>query len=263
MSSNEFLHVASGPSAGEVVEATLRRLGRDEPVIAMPDPLNLGPLTDVDSGAKLRVAWWRSVHPEEPEHWLGELDEARLWQRVRESSSSVVVWHGPHPMEWLLSLRLCWYLRDQPWRVFEVALPPPPPSRRLAPFFGAVPLVGPVAAAAHWPSLAKVTDVAERAARWVALRETPGEWVRVLAGREIIQLPNTTFDAELEAAAASGWTASARAIGTVLVEHPIADAFLAWRGRELLRQGRWEGRGEPGGWLQLPTEVRTTSGRAV
>ncbi len=258
MTSEQFLHVASGPTAGDVVEAALQQLDRSETVVAMRDALNVGPLVDVDSGGALRAEWWNRIlqgtSDDEPER---DFDEVPLWNRVVGANTPVVLWHGPHPLEWLMTLRACWYLRHEPERIFEVALPPLPPSRHLPAFYGAVPIVGPVAAVAHWPQCRAVTDVAERARRWVSLRDREGDWIRMLNDAEVTELPITAFDEALMRACSKGWTASARVVGTVLVDTPIADGVLAWRVRELLREGRLEGRGEPRG-LGTPAEIRVT-----
>jgi Domain of unknown function (DUF1835)/Protein of unknown function len=257
-----FIHLASGDEAAEVVEETLRQLDRHETVIAMVDAFTEGPLSDVDSGAELRTEWYKRLQPELP---VDELpgDDSDLWEEVRARSEDVVLWHGPHPIERIFALRACWQLRDMPERLYEVALvatgQPWRGGRERPAFYDAVPIAGPTATVPAWSQRTKVIDVSERAERWEKLRSEPGEWIRVLDGETIRHLPVTAFDTRLaESCRLDEWTASRLIVGQVLAAHPIGLSLLVWRVRELLREGKLEGRGEDRG-IALPAELRSVS----
>jgi Protein of unknown function len=65
-------------------------------------------------------------------------------------------------------------------------------------------------------------DVSERAQRWERLRSEPGDWIRVLDGEAIVQLPVTAYDTVVVAAWAGGeWRASSRVVGEIIAEHPV------------------------------------------
>ena len=121
VASDTFMHLTSCEGAAEVIEETLRRLGRSETVVSMRDIFNEGPLHDIDAGGASRIAWWTRIHGDavvkevEPEIF----DDSDLWDAVRAQTADVVIWHGLHPMERVFELRACWQLREQPERVHE------------------------------------------------------------------------------------------------------------------------------------------------
>jgi hypothetical protein len=254
-----FLHLASGPQAGEVIEETLRRLGRHEAVIAMRDSFAEGPLGDVDQGAASRVDWYKRINPELPEEELLLLGDSDLWEEVRRSPADVMLWHGPHPVERIFAIRACWHLRERPGRVHEVALPPSGRhwrSGRRPAFYDAIAIGGPNETVPAWDLRAKVTDVSARAKRWEELRAQSGDWIRVLDGEAIVQLPVTAYDAAIVDACADGsWTDSLLLTGRIIADNPIGLSLLTWRIRELLGAGALEGRGERNR-IGLPSEVR-------
>jgi hypothetical protein len=97
----------------------------------------------------------------------------------------------------------------------------------------------------EWVRVAKVPDVEARAKRWEELRNRPGDWIRILDGDEIVELPISGLDADLLAACTGGeWTPSLTIVGRVLANNPTSDSLLVWRIRELLRVGTLEARGE-------------------
>ena len=261
---NEFLHLASGSSAANVIEETLRRLGRSEAVTAMRDSFEAGPLGDVDAGAARRIDWYARIDPKPfDEAEARRLDDSDLWERVHADTANVMLWHGPHPAERLFALRACWHLREQAERVHEVALPAsgiPWTSGARPAFYDAVAIAGPNATVRAWDRRVKVTDVAARAKRWQELRDQPGDWIRVLTGEDVVQLPVTAFDADVVKACADGaWTESLRITARIIAENPIWLSVLVWRIRELLRSGTLECRGDDNR-IGLPSEVRLASG---
>jgi hypothetical protein len=252
-----LLHAVAGSSSADAVRAALDRLGRNEEVIGFHDALSLGPLGDVDGTAASRIAWWSRLRaaPLDPDE-SRKLQDAEVWRTLRADERDVVVWHGPHPGERMLALRVCWHLRTTPERIYEVALPARE-HRHLAPFYGAVGIVGPDALVEAWPRHAQVTDVAQRARRWARLIARPGDWFRELRGERLVHLPLHAYDEQLIEACASDWTRSDFVVGSVLADKPTNDLALIWRMRELLRQNLLEGRGHENR-LTLPEQVRPT-----
>jgi hypothetical protein len=259
MSDQVFLHMTTGPQAATVVEETLRRLGREEPVLAMRDSFEAGPLGDVDAGARSRIEWHTRLRREPvPENEAREFDDSDLWQRLRAETANVMLWHGPHPSERIFALRACWHLRDQPERLYEVSVPATggtgKSGRVLPPFYDAVALLRGDQRVPAWERRAKVVDVPERAKRWEALRDKAGEWVRVLEGEEIRELPLTAWDGEI-VKACSDWSDSLRLVARIIANSTVWLSILRWRIRELLGTGQLEGRG-PENRIGLPTELR-------
>jgi hypothetical protein len=187
-STGVFLHLASGSSAADVVRETLRRLRRDEGVVGMRDAYVEGPLQDADEGGTLRVDWWSRLRGKPMDTTEARaLDDGDVWAEVRSSPNDVMLWHGPHPVERIFALRACWHLRDQPDRVYEVALPATGRHWKgvMRPaFYDAVPVVGPNETVPAWERRAKVTDVSACAQRWETLRARAGRVASGSGGRE-------------------------------------------------------------------------------
>lgn len=250
-----FVHLASGSQAGTFIREALLGIGRRERVVALRDPLNVGPLRDVDAGARARVDWWRRVHPKPLRVAdVRRMDERPLLERVVAARADVMLWNGPSPIDRLAALRACWYLRRSPDRVFEVVLPPNR-SPHLAPFYGTAAIVGPTVLAERWAERARVDDVEERAAEWERLRSNDGDWYRVLEDERIIELPIESLDSELIAACRRRWEDARLGAGRFMAKHLIGYPVVAWRIRELVHRGALEGRGEfaEGG---MPAELR-------
>lgn len=238
MSSESFVHLAPGSLAAERLREVLHLLGRQDEVRHGTDHYAVGPLHDVDSGAHRRAAWWVNVLGEEE----GPCADDEIWEHARASSSTVVLWHGPHPSEYLFMLRACWLLRACAERVHEVALPPYR-GACLPAFYGALAITQAEQVAAHWSARTQITDLSVRARAWERLRDQPGAWIRVIEQGEIRTLPESTHDEDLLRACAD-WTDSRLVVATVLADTPVGDPFLFWRLRLLLAAGRLEGRGE-------------------
>lgn len=261
-SQEAYLHLLSDACSADLIAQLLPRLGCDDPVLGMCGVLADGPLCDVETGGASTLAWWSKVHgaPLEPEHVRDLVDDDR-WATVRRSGSNVMVWHGPHPAERLFALRVCWQLRAQPERVFEVAIAATGETWRRRPrpaFYDAAGLLDVETSKLAWGRRAKVEDVAARARRWEELCSRTGEWIRVLDGEEIVHLPTSAYDEELvRACSASAWTSSRKVVCSVLAENPTGTALLGWRVRELLGRGVLEGRGSKSDFDDsLPSELR-------
>lgn len=243
-------------NAAACLREGLRLVGRNDDVVHFSDDLTVGPIHDVDRGAASRAAWWRRVDGNKVWPTPREVDETGIWKRVVGDDRSVVLWYGPHPLEYIYALRACWFLRRAPSRISEVRLPPHS-NPRLPAFYGAVGIVGPQGVAAAWPSVRRVRNVDRRAAQWVELRRKRGDSFRQLRRSRIIELPMTAHDADFTSACAGTWTSSTLAVARVLSQVPTGDAVLSWRVRELLASGVLEGRGRRTR-LGLPNEIRPT-----
>jgi hypothetical protein len=101
----------------------------------------------------------------------------------------------------------------------------------------------------------KIVDVMTRAQRWEELCASAGESVRSLDGDELVLHPLTIHDEHILALCNDAWTDSILVVAHVLAMQSTTDAFLRWRIRELLREGRLQARG-PKNRLDLPSEVR-------
>ncbi len=251
----DFLHLTSLASSAEHVRLALKEVGRNERVVHARDGLGVGPLAGIDRSSKSRITWWSKLEgPKLTAQEARWIDESALWASLKRSKKRVVVWHSSFPGERLVALRLCWHLRAQPERVYEVKLPPRD-SAYLPAFYGAVGIVGPDALADAWPRHRRVRDVAGRANRSAALRARPGEWIRHLAGDRVVELPITAYDEPLIRACQEGWRSSTSVVGTVLAGVPAGTEILCWRVRTPLESGRLEGRGRQSR-LRLPKEIR-------
>ncbi len=243
MGDGRFLHLGSEPVSVERIGDGLRKLGRDEMVLGPKENITEGPLRDVDGTGELRRHWYEKLlgpYGMDDKSWFLS---PGLWNSVVESEADVVIWRGQHPMEWLLALRACWHLRAQPHRVFEVVLPigkgwPHPAGECVA-------IKGPDAVVAEWPNRRKVLDVEKRAARWEALRDHEGEWVRVLEGEEIVELPVKCFDEQIiEQCADEKRRESLFVVGKLLATTTATYALVVWRIRQLLLEGVLEAKGD-------------------
>lgn len=247
------MHLAPGNHHAEMLRVVVNELGRDDEIVTFSgNCLHVGSLTDVDEGGAQRAQWWRSIGADP-----GDLDDRRLWDHVRTGVGPVVVWHGPIPDERLFAMRACWQLRAQAERVHEISRPArelrwgrdggPRPS-----FYDAVGIVGPKVLVVDWKTVRRVGDVEARAKRWEELREHRG--ILELRGDEFIERSDDAYDARFLAECAS-WTRSTQVLGRVLAETPVPQAFLVWRIRALITEGRFEARGAPNR-MDLPEEIR-------
>ena len=255
MRAENFIHLTSGSSSADHVQAALRALGRSEKVLCTIDGLSIGPLRDVDAGGASRVRWWSFVEGKTvSSRYARGLDDSRVWRFIRESPLPVVIWHSPFPTERLLALRACWFLRKEPQRAHEVRLPPNT-NPNLRPFYGAVGIASPAKLVEAWPTHRRIRNVAGYARRWIELRSRKGSWIRHVERDRNVELPMTAYDDSLVVECRGDWRSSTLVIAHVLANNPCGTSVLAWRIRELLAAGRLEGRGKRTEF-RLPAEVR-------
>jgi hypothetical protein len=233
------LHIVN--VAAERAVATLRR--RDVPqaaVVGFGDPLNVGPLWDLDDGAQARLAFWNRIGADEWDETFAR--DEREWGAVRDPAvESVTVWYGEHPIEYLLMLRSTAMLEHSSTPLFEIANTNTHP--RLPRFFNAISLTR----SEELPSLiAKarpIPDRGQRAARWRALTRTRDAMFRDLEAGQVVELPANGYDDRLVAATKHNWKKTALVVGEVLSDTPVSDGVLGSRVRELIVSGRLLGRG--------------------
>lgn len=252
MDDSAFLHVAASKQAAICVRGALEQIGRAERVVGTDVPQD-GPIQDVDEGGLALAAWWREIDCGVHSIPENAFDDRAVWTEIRNSELPIMVWHGPHAQERILALRACWHLREAANRVYEVAIPESK-SRRPAPFYDSVALGGLNDHAAAWARRTPVMDVRERAARWEAMRDKPGTWLRSVAGDAVIEKPVTAHDAALLERCREHADAKL-VVASVLAENAVGFSVLCWRVRELVRQGVLEGHGHDAE-LALPAEIR-------
>jgi hypothetical protein len=254
MAKPEFLHlVAEGIPAHHVL-GILHAIGRIEPVLNTFDPLAIGPLHDVDSGAQARISWWEMVGnqpmTDARRRWFSEL---LLWKRVRDERLPIVLWHGPVTDDRLMVLRACSLLRNHPEPLFEVALSSKEERSKI---LGRWSEASTETSEAIWAKRTQILEVTERAKQWEALRDKPGEWIRELQGGEVAHHSIDWYDKPLIQACNGDWTRTFQASKQLEGSHFEPPRFLiAWRIRELVAAGQLETRGHVD-IEGLPAEIR-------
>jgi hypothetical protein len=249
MSAGAFHLTASAP-AREHVEELLAQLGRKEDVLELPDEMpNEGPLFDIDVDGPSRAAWRKRILGAEAD----SLDQdafldAPLWRSIVADDAKVILWHGLHPAERILSVRACWHLRDQAHRVHEVALRTKArswPSGESRPEFydnvwlaSADDLARGLAACVRVPA----EEVARRAAHWESVRDVPGDWIHHIDGENLVKRPMTAYDDAIVEACGSDWTRARLVLPRVLAANPTGLWVPRWRTRVLVEEGVLEAR---------------------
>jgi hypothetical protein len=223
-----------------MLQGVLGSVSPADAVVAFRDPLNVGPLWDIDADGRARAEFWNAVEPSTD--WVtASRDEASSWATVRDATS-IVVWHGPHPSEYLLSLRLAALLPEDGPVLHEVVRPH---SRRKRPaFFDAVGIASPEELTSLMGARVPMRDRAARAARWQALCRSTSTYFRALAPDGIVELEANAYDDRIVAACSREWKRTVRVVGEILCELPVGDRVLAWRVRTLVEKGVLVGRGQ-------------------
>lgn len=250
MAAGAFVHLTTSRPAREHVEELVKALGREDRVLELPDDLpNEGPLHDIDADGPSRAAWRRRILGAEAEELpAGVFDDAPLWRSLVADDADVVLWHGPHPAERILSLRGCWHLREQAHRVHEVALRTKAsswPSGLPRPaFFDSVSLAPRDDLARGLAACVRVSaeEVARRAARWESVRDVPGDWIHHIDGEDLVKRPVTVYDDAIVEACRSEWTKARHVIARVLARSPTGLWVPRWRVRVLVEAGVLESR---------------------
>ena len=246
----------------------LARCAPKDKLIHFRDPLNVGPLGDVDGTGAQREAFWERAYVGrgrgtaagrrafQKERDQERATEDAAWERLLASAMPVVAWHGPHAMESLLALRVAALLNGSGRAMYEVVRSGPRRSG-LPTFYNAVAISRPDELAPLLRTRTAVTDFDARAQEWARVCAAERVCFRELADDgAVIGLPEDGYDERLISNCSSDWSLIPRVIGRTMGDTPVGDLLLAWRLRELVSAGVLEVRGEgPFG----PGEVRLTS----
>ena len=250
MSDGSFVHLTGSTSAREHVEQLLATLSREERVLAVPDGMpNEGPLHDIDTDGPSRAEWRKRILAAGAEALAPDVfHDGPLWRSIVADDSKVVLWHGPHPAERILSIRGCWHLRKQAHRVHEVAFRTKArswPSGESRPeFYDSVSLASAEDLALGLAGCVRVSDgeVAGRAAHWESVRDVPGDWIHHIDGEGLVKRPMTAYDDAIIDACRSDWTRARLVLAHVLAANPTGLWVLSWRIRVLVEAGLLESR---------------------
>lgn len=261
-----FVHLTSSTPAREHVEELLATLDRKECVLELPDEMpNEGPLHDIDVDGPSRAAWRKRILGVEAEELPSEdFNDVPLWRSIVNGDANVVLWHGLHPAERILSLRACWHLRDQAQRVHEVALRTKAtswPSGVSRPsFYDSVSLASAEDLALGLAACVRVPaeEVARRAARWESVRDVPGDWIHHVDGEGLVKRPVTVYDDAIVAACSADWTRARRVFARVLAANPTGLWVPRWRVRVLVEEGVLEARPDQSD-ANFPEQLRVRS----
>jgi hypothetical protein len=113
------LHVVFGTSAHETLNEARRLAGGDEPVVAFPDDLSIGPING--EGGEARVAWMvREFGPSFAclDNLPVELEA--FWQALRSTEATPVIWFTRRSArEYSGFLELAWTLGERPYQIVD------------------------------------------------------------------------------------------------------------------------------------------------
>lgn len=266
MAALPFVHLTGSTPAREHVEELLAKLDRKERVLEVPDEMpNEGPLHDIDVDGPSRTEWRKRILGAEAEGLNSEeFNDAPLWRSIVSDDANVIIWHGQHPAERILSLRACWHLRDQAHRVHEVAFGTKArswPSGEPRPaFYDSVSLASADDLARGLAACVRVPaeEVARRAAHWERVRDVPGDWIHHIDGEGLVKRPVTAYDDAIVEACGSDWTRARLVLARVLADNPTGLWLPGWRIRVLVEEGVLESRADESD-TDFPEQLRVSS----
>jgi hypothetical protein len=245
------LHVVDSVYSRRALKVALHTVDPRAQVVALLDPLDVGPIADIDDRAIARRKFSKQVgfvHDD----WLRiRRADARLCKLLRDGPREIVIWRGLTARELLLSYRFAARFARLGCPVFEVV------NERCAlgmpPFLSMIGVRKPKELVALAPQRAPIHDLDARAARWEALKRG-GSFFRALRDKsEIIELGDDAYDELILTSCESNWKSMNYAISGVMMEAMLGDWVVAWRIRTLIARGLLEGQGSgPFG----PKEVR-------
>jgi hypothetical protein len=227
------VHVTRGIVAGGVVQRALRAADRDEALLALRDPYEVGPLDDLDRGGDGRIAFWTAVGLAEPETTL----EADAWAAIG-GAASLTVWHGPHPGERLMWLRVAAVRHGSGQPLLEVPCEPAIDDGRQPSLVGQ-----PLDLARALRTRRRPADLSALAAEWDRVSREPNVMFRRTIDGRIAGLPIDGYDADILMHCRRRFTSLPRVIGRIVTTFPVGDGVIGWRIRTLVREGVLEGRG--------------------
>jgi hypothetical protein len=230
------VHVIQGGTTACALEQAFGHWGLSELLLVLSDPLDLGPLWDLEDGGARRSAFWAhlGVSPAPNE------DDEETW-RVIESAPIVTVWHGPHIEERLAFLRVA-ALADRVGRdIHEITWTAgQEKARRIATRSMVTATIADLMA-----QRAMVGDLAALASAWDAVSRSRVTIVRRLDGEEIEESSARDVDDLVLGSCRNIWTPEP--LICFLARGTFARQLLQGRLRVLLAEGRLAVRS--GGWL--------------
>jgi hypothetical protein len=248
------LHIVFGTTAQETLSEALRLAGGDEPVVAFPDDLSIGPIKGESS--EVRLAWMVSEFGPSSA-CLGNLsvELEAFWRVLRSTEATPVIWFTRRSArEYSGFLELAWTLGEQPYQVVDFSgvefvkrLHEGPGRLRVYLCLGEMPPVD----AAGFLGSAQVLSSGQRDRYrqiWSQLRERDAA-LRVLTDGGLASEPASFFDDALLKATPASWQTIAKTIGEVwgLSFHDnvfqISEMVLTGRIRTLVSLGSLESRG--------------------
>jgi hypothetical protein len=262
-----FVFTSSG--AGCLVQA-LRKVGRDDPVVATCHNMNIGPIDPSDPSS--REKWF--------ENELGRINRKdgvrseRDWGDAHFPGHRKVAWLTRRSaMEYAGFLDWLWHRGDTPCDLVdisevEIACPPefdPPPRPGTLPTSLAL-LHHDIIAHNNLWDLAEPLLMTER----LQYREHWGQLLsenaplRVIDANKLVSAPMSFFDSLLMSFVTDKWQRAAKVYSRVAISYwddgidQINDTFLAARMRALIESGHLEIRGETARGIDL-SEVKLTS----
>jgi Protein of unknown function/Domain of unknown function (DUF1835) len=249
------LHVVFGTTALETLNEALRSAEGDEPVVAFPDNLSIGPING--EGGETRVAWMvREFGPAFAGLGNRPVELEAFWQALRAADATPVIWFTRRSArEYSGFLELAWTLGERPYQVvdftgvdFVKRLHQGPGKLRIYLGLGEM---RPVEAAgllgsAQVPSSGQRDDYRQI---WSRLREEDAA-LRVLTDGGLASEPVSFFDDALLKATPASWQTIAKTIGEIWGwsfddnVFTISEMVLAGRIRTLVSLGSLECRGD-------------------
>jgi hypothetical protein len=249
------LHVVFGTSAQETLTEALRLGGSDEPVIAFPDDLSIGPING--EGGEARVAWMvREFGPSFA--GLGNLpvELEAFWRAFRSTEAVPVIWFTRRSArEYSGFLELAWTLGEQSCQIVDftgvefVKRLHEGPGKLLT--YLCLGEMRPFEAAGFLGSAQVLSSPQREGYRqiWSRLRQENAA-LRVLTDGGLASEPASFFDDALLEATPASWQKIARTIGNVLGlsfddnVFQISSMVLAGRIRTLVALRALECRGD-------------------
>lgn len=241
------LHMVCGDGAAEALKRAMDAgvLAEDE-VLAMPDDLAVGPLSDVDSPpCAQRAAFWHTLGGEALRYREIAIELATGVEWLRNPSvAEVTLWHGDSASEQLLLRRVC------------ALLPEPVRLRSAAAGSGECRSEDRHAIAMLKPEEVARSLAASRELDTIARQRLGADWLSALSANDELrlwlggQLQGAGYehiDQVLLESANDHWRPVQSVIGPTMAYVDglfVSDLLAAWRLREQVAAGRLELRGE-------------------
>lgn len=235
------VHVIQRGTTAWALEQAFRHWGLSELLLVLSDPLDLGPLWDLEDGGARRSAFWAhlGVSPAPSE------DDEETW-RVIESAPIVTVWHGPHIEERLAFFRVAALAGRVGRDIHEITWTAgQEKARRIATRSMVTTTIAELMA-----QRAMVGDLPASASAWDAVSRSRDKIVRRLHGEEIEELSASDLDELVLDSCRNIWTPEP--LICLFSKSKLADPLLEGRLRVLIAEGRVEVRsGGPLGFREF------------